>query len=86
MTLQILLLKKDTNQVTGAQDLHPPAEDLLGHFHVEGSYDAVVLAVVPPGLDFTTRNRLPVDDTIFLVKEALVIPDPPERLEGLVRW
>ena len=87
MTLQILLLKKDNNQVTGGNDLHPPPEDLLGRFHVTGSYDAVVLAVVPDGFSFAQRNRIPVDDTIFVVKEALEIPDPPPPDEnGVLRW
>ena len=85
MTLQILLLKVDSNQHPQPTDLHPPPEDLLGHFHVTGSYAAVVLAVVPDEFSFAQRNRLPLDGQIFLVEEWLEIPDPPPQ-QGVVRW
>lgn len=87
MPLQILLLKRDRNQTPRPEtDLHPPPEDLLGRFHVTGRFDAVVLGVVPDGLDFARRNRLPLDGQFFLVKECLTIPDPSEVVDGVVRW
>lgn len=87
MPLQILLLKRDRNQTPRPEtDLHPPPEDLLGRFHVTGRFDAVVLGVVPDGLDFTQRNRLPLDGEIFLVEEWLIVPEPPKIVEGVMRW
>ncbi len=87
MPLQILLLKRDRNQNPKPEtDLHPPPSDLLGRFHVEGRFDAVVLGLVPDGLDFTQRKRLPLDGEIFLVKEWLTISDPSKIVEGVMRW
>jgi hypothetical protein len=84
MSLQVLLLKRDPDQTPRDNDLHPPAADLLGRVLVEGCYDAVVFAVVPEGLDFTRRNRLPLDGEMHLVVVALAVPEPPE--EGIMRW
>ncbi len=90
MTLQILLLKRDSDQEPKESDLHPPPSDLLGRFPVfggSGSFDAVVLAEVPHCFSFATRNRPPMDGTIYLVKDALPIVEPPIGVEeGVMRW
>jgi len=87
MTLQILLLKRDSDQEPKKLDLHPPSSDLLGRFLVTGTFDAVLLAVVPDELSFAERNRLPMDGTFYLVKDALPIVEPPIGVEeGLMRW
>ena len=85
MQLQILLLKVDTDQEPRDGDLKPLPEDLLGHYHVEGAYDAVALAFVPDAFSFANRNRLPMDDRIYLVEEALLLPVVPDQ-GGVMRW
>ncbi len=56
MTLQILLLKRDSDQEPKTSDLHPPSSDLLGRFLVTGTFEAVLLALVPDKLSFAERT------------------------------
>ena len=85
MNLQILLLKKDSDQEARDGDLHPPPYDLLGRFLVSGTYDAVVLANVHGDVNLRERKRLPMDGDIYLVDEALPVYDGPPT-HGVTRW